>query len=448
MKKSTLILSILLPLQLFSQSFEEVFSPGNGTTILQRDDSSFIVSTFSLANGILEISPAGDSLSFKDFPYCGFQKMIKSYGDGFLATGILPGPGLGSCLIRLDSNLDTLWMKTYLPGSSSFGMEIIELADSSILLTISESGGMSSYNCYLLHLDVDGNILWQTNPTFSKSVVNNISSNHNLVYRAVNDEGGFLQLTCYNGLTGDTVWEKKYNQYTSHGMDFKPFSNSIVVSDSGLYIGGNVTSDSAGVISMQEMIFKTDLNGDSVWLQTYLPGTFTKIISTSAQNYYCIGTALDSVILFGADDSGTMTLSKNFRRYDFAYPSELISTTDSGFALCGFAQDTTTHINYSYVVRTDSSGIVEIVTAIPEVSNFIVDYSYNNNDRRLKINFDELEKGMISAEIYSISGQLLLEKKLSDKTNVLDLNSLTTGGYFVVVKRGTANISQYKFLIY
>ncbi len=438
-KKIFILVLILINCRTFGQTFEKTFTPGAATSMLQFDDSSYVASIKWLNVDFLKISSVGDSIESLNRTYCTIQKIMASKFGGFIAIGsyIHVGSGSDACIMRLDDALDTIWVKEYPSiGFYSTGQELIELPDSSLILGVTGNAGMSHVGFRLMHLDKDGNVLWFRNPvSWSSANIYNLAVKDSFIYTALNDEIGMLLLNCYNLQTGDTIWEKRYSSYQSGTNTTLHFTNSMILSGSTIYFAGSDFIDSSGIITNIELLFMTDLNGDSIGARNYAEGQFTKIISTPDGNLCCLGVSIiDSVSLTKFDIMGSPIWSNKFRQFDQCDVHDLISTLDNGFAFCGQAIDTTNQIHYTYIVKTDSIGN-GVITTIPYVkSPSGLSCFYNSSEGHLHINFSKEDKTGYEVLIYSLDGKLLMKKKLFAQANKIDLNAMATGGYIVVVK--------------
>lgn len=451
MKFKLTLIGILLSLNSYCQPFEKIYTPGFATSMLQRSDSSFVLSISQVNHGLFKIRENGDSIRYSPFQFCTIRKIITSLPGGFLAIGsnIHAGSSSDAFIMRLNTFLDTIWLKEFVSlGFYSTGEEIIELPDSSIVLGIVGNAGMSHIGFRLLHLDKNGNILWNKNfNTWSNSVVYNLAYKDSFVYTAINEEYDHLQLNCYNLYTGDTAWEKDYYRYSSNSNTVRHWTNSIVVNDSGIFIAGCDVVDSSSFNINRQTIFRTNLIGDSVSLNVYGSGQLTKIIMDSDNNFSCIGiNEGDSVSLMKFDFALNPIWTKKFQRFDRCLVYELISTLDGGYAFCGEAVDTLNNINYTYVVRTDS-GAGAITTIIP-VENFPVRYFYDYKLKQIRITFENEVIHESEAVIYSVNGNLLFKKDLTEITNTIDMSKLASGFYVVVIKNNHRIVSTQKNFVY
>jgi hypothetical protein len=430
-----------------SQTFEKTYFQGDGRCILQKEDSSFIIAPWK--NYLMHISSVGDSTSVDEYSNTALFNIIRLHDGGYITSGTyIPNDG---CVIRLDNSMDTLWMKTFPQnGNPSFVSEITELADSSIAFSIGgeDLNGGHEFFAKIIHLDQNGNLTWQTDTFIPELLICNIASKDTQLYSAANiNYNGHtsVQLTCQNAMNGDTIWQKLYIDSFTTLDNF--CSLSLLATDSNLYMAGFSVSNSTGTSVFQQMIIKTDLNGDSVWMHKYSMGSTTKIISTSPNTLTCVGSQdNDSIVLFQIDSSGNTLWTKYFSPFDQSTAYDLISTSDGGFAFSGNTIDSVNNIYYLYAVRTDSLGKVLSTIGISEINEKPVNYYYDAINHFLKIDMEEKENLM--ALIYSLDGKLIFRKSINDKTIIIDTNSLITGQYIVALQKSNVIVSRYKFITF
>jgi len=431
-----------------SQTFERSYFSGSSQCILQKEDSSFVLSTRGPV--LFHIGPAGDSISVKTFPIDKIYNLIKSSEGGYILGG---DDQSRACVIKLDSAMDTLWKKIFPPLYSSSEMnyvtDLVELDDSSIVFSTRGIGVTDSYTRAVIYrLDKNGNVIWNTTPPMTtRSWACNIAFDTAHLYSALflYSAGIYsLQLTSQSILNGDTLWQKFYYDSVNH-HGFQP--SYLLRTDSNFYIAGGINYYPSINIFLNrqysQMLMKFDLNGDSIWMHEYSDGQFFKINRNSASSFYCVGYEGDSAVLVKMDGYGNRLLTKYFIGNGQALFLDIIFTSDNELAISGSTIDPTD--NYIYVVRTDSAGIVHtLIETLPD--QLPVEYYFDIASKILHINFDHTENTDLI--IYSMDGKLVTSKKLESSINQVELEWLNSGQYIAVLKKSSIVVSHFKFQVY
>jgi len=255
---------------------------------------------------------------------------------------------------------DVIWNKM-------FGGEAYDEANSVVYTDTDEfiaAGYTQSYglgrwgNAYLFKADEFGdsvwtrNFGWDGNDVFADLVE---SSARNFVgtglpHTEFNFENIYLVKVDING---NLLWEKNF------GGPQKEVALSLVNSDDGgLVITGVTKSFSVGEEDL--FIFKTSVDGDSLWFKTY--GTVGNdggygISKTSDGGYIIAGQYNWSDLwLLKVDASGDTMWTKIFGGNNFDEGLSVIETEDNGYIVCGHSSSFGNGELDIYVVKTDSAG--------------------------------------------------------------------------------------------
>ena len=190
-------------------------------------------------------------------------------GDGYLAVGsstsMLANTTVGWAL-RLDSDGNAAWNKTFLVGSGTELRYAINLTDGFLFVgnEFMSSGGI---NGYVAKIDDQGNLLWQT-------IIGNNQTDE--FYSAIAASDGFvlLGLSSNNGgnqpqawvvkinLDGNVIWDNTY----SFAQD--TVAKSGILSPDGDYmVAGYTDPITAG--NYRFLLMKITPDGNLVWNQTY-----------------------------------------------------------------------------------------------------------------------------------------------------------------------------------
>ena len=178
---------------------------------------------------------------------------------GYVVAGKTNSFGTGSdaWVLKLDSNGNVLWQKSYGGAFTDNANSIQETSDGGYILAGTFRAG--SYDAWVLKLDSDGNILWQkTYGGGADDYANSIRETSDGGYILVGDTASFgaglydawvLKLES----SGNVLWQKTYG---NAGRDFAKSIQEI--SDGGYVISGSHYTGSVA----QVRIFRTDQNGN------------------------------------------------------------------------------------------------------------------------------------------------------------------------------------------
>jgi hypothetical protein len=218
----------------------------------------------------------------------------KAMDDGFVLGGFWNRPGdTQAFLIRLSSDLDTLWTKRIgLVSQDEIILGLAEYTDGGFVLTGYRQATSIFNSSFLIRTDASGNPLWTRyyGGTAGQNGAVRVTSDGGIVtwsnYRESNwpSEYRQLMLTKWNA-AGDIVWQRKshYGFYSS--------SRDLEVLPDGSFIG-TAYNAAAG---MNGMLCKFSHQGDSLWTRGYQvasgPHYLNDITPTSDGGFVCTGEA-------------------------------------------------------------------------------------------------------------------------------------------------------------
>ena len=208
---------------------------------------------------------------------------------GYIVAGDTGSFGADSSdvyLIKTDSNGDTLWTKIYNSPSEDFAFDMQQTIDGGYII-----GGAAGLDMYLLKTDTSGNIQWAKK-------IGGINKDYGYSVKQTTD-GGYIFVGTTNSFLngdddiyliktdsyGDTLWTKSY------GGSSQEVGTSVQQTfDNGYIVAGYTYSFGAG--SHDVFLFKTDANGNLLWSKTY-GGPYSdmgiSVLQTSDQGYVIAG---------------------------------------------------------------------------------------------------------------------------------------------------------------
>lgn len=484
MRILVLFFLLIFGVKSFSQSYFRKVIGGlgedYGNTVVLTDDNGFLIggssSSYSISNSdaiIFKLDSVGNTQWFKI--YGGSQQesakyMIKDFDGNFVFTGYTSSFGNGSYdvyLVKINSNGDTLFTKSFGGIDWEEGNHILQLQDSSYLITgYTFSFGAGAKDGYILKVSKEGNLIWDK--TFGYQ-------NNEEIYEALelkNDSSvifvGYTN-SIGNGLNdgwavkididGNQEWE------TTLGEDFNDEFRSVLKSYDGNYIiYGNSKSRST--------------NKDK-WYVTH------NYINTLGEPYSYIiedgenANAFLSRVILGNDSTYVLTGftdkfggGKNdmfcviYNRY-VAYQSgptmgeqeneignDLKITHDKGYILVGttnsFGEKGYQNI---YVVKNDSTNYSpryseEITVNIKEERNKNFNI-YPNPFSDFFVIKSELINQNTEFELYDLSGKKVYNYsfQLSNNQCTIKTNNLENGIYFLKINYSDQNYSFSKLIL-
>lgn len=292
-----------------------------GSSVQQTLDGGYIITgyTESYSNGkrdvwIIKTDENGGVLWEKTFGYTDFDSgsMIRQTSDGgYILVGNVntSGGGLGyMLLIKVDSNGEFIWVKSYGEKGHNYADEIIQIEDEGYIIIGSSwiRSETDTYDIWLIKVDKHGDMLWDKK-----------------FYRSDSDHGWSIDQTDDGGyiITGET----------DHASD-----------DDKIWL------------------IKADENGNKLWDKTY-EGRGFSVKQTSDGGYIIAGSSMNPTstdfsdgLLIKTDSNGEIEWRKIFggRKADFLFSIEL--TSDNGFIATGY-----TNILFDsnlWLIKTDPEG--------------------------------------------------------------------------------------------
>jgi hypothetical protein len=301
-------------------------------------------------------------------------------------------------LMKLTTNGEFIWSKTYGGSGDDKGQEVIETTDGGFAIvgySMSADGNGSNnegfHDNWILKLDSFGEIQWEKSYGFS-------GHDHAYSVLQTNDGGffmtGFLDVTASGGegnlrrrhgvgefwchrlnANGDVIW-RRYFGGTQNDRSF----DAVQANDGGFVITGFTESndfditDSRG--SYDYWVIKLDTNGNLVW-ETSVGGSgidqARSIVKTNNNSYLVVGNSFSTdgditqnlgnsdFFIANISDNGEVVWTKNYGGSDFDFATS-ITPTNQGYLVTGYSKSTDNHLssnsgdNDFWVLKIDSNG--------------------------------------------------------------------------------------------
>lgn len=236
------------------------------------------------------------------------------------------------------------WYKTFGGINSDAGRCIIKTSDGGLLSCgFTYLNNINNADIFFVKTDIKGNLKWQKNIggadyEYGNSIAENKSGNVFLTGSVLQNGNSNLLVI---GLTanGDLLWEK------SIGGSGNEFGKSIIVTSNNSLLACGYTN-SSGNGENDILLVKLDIEGNLIWQKTFggkASDIGTCVIEGEDGKYYVSGStgsfsaANKDAIIYKIDTSGTEIWKKNYNIDNFDYVTQIIQTSDGGFALSGYS---------------------------------------------------------------------------------------------------------------
>ena len=295
---------------------------------------------------------------------------VKQTQDGgYIITGNTSSRGAGSAdvyLIRINSNGDTLWTKTYGGTNYDDGEDVEQTSDGGyIIIGGTESFGFATSKVYLIKTNSTGDTLWTrtyggsgSDWGYSGQQTSDggyIISGYTYSYGA----GGSDAYLIKTNSSGDTLWTKTYG---ASGGDWGDKVKQ--TTDGGYIIAGYTTDFGAG--NENVYLIKTNSSGDTLWTKTFGGTTGDDagydIQLTSDGGYIIAGTSAsfgaggNDMYLIKTNSLGDTLWTKTYGGTGDDYANSVQQTSDGGYIFTGSTGSFGAGSSDVYLIKTNSLG--------------------------------------------------------------------------------------------
>ncbi|MCF8299338.1 MAG: T9SS type A sorting domain-containing protein [Saprospiraceae bacterium] len=450
-----------------------------------------IVKTDSYGN-VLDKKLIGDT-SFLISTYPG-NTIIVDNDSNILLIGHVKHNSTGywdAYIVKLNQNLDTLWIKIYdLPDSIAgcLSGEYVLNALTSVKQTL-DGGyiitGKYYINCinvnanersYLLKLDTDGNVEW-------RKVYNNISYTFDIEISL--DSGYIFASIPTRGLNlvktdkyGNQQWIYSLDNNYIHriGQDINLLNDSIAIVVGQYIYDESTTGNYPNAVD----IYKVNINTkQKIWEKRYYLyqnfkciGLHQSISASILDNMDIIISGTSSVLKLDSTASGYKGIMLKLnssngdsiwsRYYHFGSDfredcqfNDMILTDDGGFLAAGYHKPYVGSYNAgAWLVKMDSMGMAPGAFTVSVKDNQLIitknqPLLYPNPvSDNFNLRFEENQNGKLQMEIYNVSGQLVMKHQISDfeKEYQVNIDKLSSGIYLVKLASDNQTVYSGKFI--
>ena len=255
-------------------------------SILQNTDGSYIVQGYTGSYGagdfdilLLKLDSNGNIIWQKAYGGPNFERgysIKQTLDNGYVIAGYTgtDGASEGSSndilVLKVDSNGNLSWMKTYGGSKGDHVKSITATSDGGSLVTgFTESFGSGGRDLFVLKLDSSGNVTWMK--TYGTSG-NDVSYANGLE----NEDGSYMVAGATNSFgtgdfdfwllkldsTGNIIWQKTYG-----GISRDVATALQQTTDGGYILTGQTASFGTGIYDT--LLLKLDSDGTIIWQKNY-----------------------------------------------------------------------------------------------------------------------------------------------------------------------------------
>jgi hypothetical protein len=349
-----------------------------GTSIQQTTDEGYVVAGYTESFGagdhdawVMKLDASGNIAWQKTYGGSDFDYAIsvqQTTDSGYIVAGGTESFGAGSddvWIIKLDAGGTIVWQKTYGGSGSDIPNAIIQTDDGFIVAGASNSFSTDNFEAWIIKLDSNGNRIWErtyggTGDDFAFSIQQTTDSGYIVAgatysFGASNRDVWVLKLD----ENGNVIWQKRYGGIGTEGV-----YSAKQTSDGGYILAGDTESFGDG--SRKAWIIRLDQNGVVLWEKIYGGTVFDRIDSiekTQDGGYIAAGRTLFGNGAFDAwllkiDSNGGISWQKTYGGSGSENAYMVQPTSDNGYIVAG---DTYSFANGRpdyFLLKLDSTGSI------------------------------------------------------------------------------------------
>lgn len=303
----------------------------------------------------------------------------------------------------------TKFFKLYTDNGDDFGEGIVQLEDSSYMITGSSSSFTNGPSeAFLLKIDSLGNYLWSNHYGGSETEMGRrvmYAPNDGFYVAGMTNSYGAGAYDFYlfkTDLNGSLIWEKTYG-----GSGWDRVNDALLTSDNGIIMVGENASNITD--NKDIYIVKTDLNGDTLWTKT-IGGNGEDYASSVIQyndsllgiggTVYVEDSLLQKACLISIHNNGTLQWLDTIGDNGNFWVEDVCFYNDEIFFIGGKEGPTTNDIDQLHGKKSLSSGLFSFDNALggsgDRISENII---YDTTTSYLKVGFTYLDQFSIDNSI-------------------------------------------------
>jgi Secretion system C-terminal sorting domain len=424
---------------------------------------------------VVKLDPAGNIIVSKNYGGAWndvAQSIAQTSDGGFITAGYSESGENNSktaeaWILKLDSNLNLEWEKSFGENYEDYAYSILQTADGGYLFGGSSHAFNAPFQAWLVKLDISGNIQWEKK-------LGGSDSDYAKIIIATND-GGYMvagetqshdgDVTGHHGALdiwlikldadGNTVWERAYG-----GSDGDLFPDIVQTQDGGYILSASTRSNDGDIVGLfrgenDYWIVKLDAIGNILW-QKVLGGAGIDqpkgITQSSDGSLFIVGMTYSNngdvhlnhtgseAWLLKLSDQGNIEWNKTFGGSSNDW-GEAITATNDGGCIIGVQSYSTNgdvtgnHGSMDYwIVKFNSN----TPTEDPE-NKLLWNISPNPTTGGLYLKSEENE----AISTVTVSNLLGIQLITTSASNI-DISELPTGLYTITVQTKDGKIAQKK----
>ena len=292
--------------------------------------------------------------------------------------------------------------KTYSGNGYDKGEGIVQLEDSSYIITGISSSWSENSDAFLLHLDSLGNYLWSRNYGGQES-----DGGRRVLYNAdlgiyvtgysnsYNSTGDFDAYLLKTDLNGNDLWHKTYGEFDS----WERINDAVMTLDSGIIMVGetvDMTNDNSDLY-----IVRTTKDGDTLWTKT-IGGTGKDLANSiiKLNNNYLIGGQYyipDSNMVKGfvleMNDQGDVLRFDTISDRSGNYVVTDLSLGVGKYYVIGYRKNTSSFNDYYGVYNLDGTLISHYTSVAQGYSSIPNEIAFISDTDRAAIGYQSINPG-------------------------------------------------------
>jgi len=277
-------------------------------------------------------------------------------------------------IVKLTACGEIQWCHVFHSNQNpDYGMKIKSLPDNTFILLLKDWGLSTTNNICLMHLDINGNVIWEQQYFQSDPLV--IPYNETALY-LTSDNNYLVTGTCYRPVSGQTtpnwlwpmlvladstgnaVWEIPWGYTLPFGIHVGGEGYQSIMTNNAVY--GSICYYHHPDVRYSPCLIKTSLSGAPVSYHDIIPNSDygkATTISKVSDSVFLIGggyvvTGLSKMSVFKTDTMGTILKEKILKNYDWL-PMDAIITKDHKYLTTAWDQINSRYLFYLWKLTED-----------------------------------------------------------------------------------------------
>jgi len=416
----------------------------DGGYIISGETESFGAGLFDVY--LVKTDSNGDSLWAQTYGGTGYEfgySVAQTSDSGYIIAGVTTTFGSGGrdvYLIRTNRDGDVVWRRAFGGTDHDAGTSVQETSDGEfIVVGTTYSSGAGGADVYLLKIDANGDSVWAktyggTDSESGWSVRETSGGGYIIVGQTMSFGAGDKDVYIIKtDSLGDSLWARFYG-----GADDDRAFSVQQTSDGGYIMTGRTFSFGSGGADIY--LLKTDEYGDTIWTRTY--GGLgndegNSVVESSDSGYVIAGytfsftSGSNEVYLFKTSVDGESVWAETYGGSGDDIGSSVQETSDGNYIIAGYTSSFGAGSLDVYLIKTEPGVGIEVDAPCNEAS-LMLRVEPNPFRRSTVISYSLPAVAQVTLEVYDLSGRLV--KVLVDNETVsnFSFDSAQDLGYFPI----------------